>query len=357
MTSTNRRWVWRILVLGVPAVVLSAAIVTAVPWWRDRPLANIEGQLEQPDGAQPALEAAEAFLARYPASDRALALKARALAGLGRWDEANQIFSKVGARSPEEIRAWATALVHGRRFREALPLLERLLESEPDDPAALRQAVACRFQMGLTAAALDGAERLGRLDGHELEGFFLAGVVHRARGATDQALAKWAHIEALRPDGQGLPIGPAEFFLTYGEDLLLEGLPRTAAVKLNKSRELKDGLAVQLALGKACALSGQAAEAAGAWQRALEHDGGNAEARNGLAELALGDGDAREALAWLEPLLDDPRLSSTTAYLLERIYTVMGNEDELERWQGRTAELRRQEKREAAFRRRLGVGL
>jgi Tfp pilus assembly protein PilF len=126
---------------------------------------------------------------------------------------------------------------------------------------------------------------------------------------------------------------------------------------LNKSRDLEDSLAVQLALGKASALSGQAAEAAAAWQRALEHDVGNAEARNGLAELALGGGNAKQALAWLEPLADHPHLSSTTAYVLERVYTLLGNEDELERWQGKTAELRQREKREAAFRRRLGVGL
>ena len=357
LTSANRRWVWRILGLGVPAAVLSAAIATAVLWWRDRPLADIEGQLERPDGAQRALEAADAFLARNPASDRALALKARALAGLGRWDEASQIFSQVGVRSPQEMRSWATALVHERRFSEAMPLLERLLESEPDDPAALRQVVACRFQMGLTAAALESAERLGRIDGHEVEGLFLAGVIHRARGTTNVALENWARIEALRSDGQGLAIGPAEFFLIYGEDLLLEGLPQTAAAKLKRSRDLEDSLAVQLALGKAWALSGRAAEAAAAWQRALEHDAGNAEARNGLAELALSGGDANEALAWLEPLADHPHISSTTAYLLERVYTLLGNEDELERWQGRTAELRQREKRVAAFRRRLGVGL
>jgi tetratricopeptide (TPR) repeat protein len=343
--------------LVIVAAVVAVTIVRGGQWWRDRPLATVARFLEEPGEADRALEAAEAFLARHPAHDRGRALKARALAELGRWDEASQIFSEVGANSPEESRAWATALVHQRRFSEALVMLERLLQLQPDDPVVLRHVTTCRFQMGLIPGALESASRLARIDGHTIEGLFLVGVIHRAQGDVHLALENWERLESVLPNAEGLPISAAEFFLVFGEDLLSEGLPRAASIKLRKSRDLEDRLVVQLRLGQACAISGNVAEAAEAWKRALEHDAGNVEARLGLAELAMDRSDGEKGLEWLTPLASRPDVSSETAYLLERIHTFLGNEGELEDWQRRTAELRESERREAVLNRKLRRGL
>jgi tetratricopeptide (TPR) repeat protein len=356
VNNPSKRGAYRAICLALLVLVPTAAIVAAAFWRLDPALAEAERRLEagSPDGA---LESANAILARYPGNGGALSLKARALADLGRWNEAGEIFSQISVRSPAEIKAWATVLVNRQRWNEAMPLLARLLERNPSDPFALRHVTTCQFQLGRAGAALDSAARLATIRGHEVEGFFLSGVIQRAQGNTYLAIENWGRIEALRPSAEGLPIGPAEFFLIYGEDLLTEGTPETAISKLRKSQELEETIEVLLRLGQAYALTGNEAEAAAAWTKAIERDAGNQEARNGLAELALGHSDGDEALRWLTPTASSPGVSSTTAYLMERAHTLLGNEDELVRWQRRTAELRGSEKHQAALKRKFRSGL
>jgi Flp pilus assembly protein TadD len=352
MHNASKRGAGRTLRLILLVLVPTALIVAAAVWWRQRPLAEVERRLAEGNAAR-ALEAANAYLAGHPGDGRARSLQARALAELGRWDEASQIFSRIGVQSREEIRAWATALVHRQRWNDALPLLARLLEMNPNDPLVLRHVTTCRFQLGQAGPALDSAARLARIRGHEMEGYFLSGVIHRAQGDTHLAIENWAHIEALRPNAEGLPIGPAEFFLVYGEDLLLESTPRAALIKLRKSQEFEKSLAALLLIGKVLSTTGNEAEAASVWTQALELDTSNQEARNGLAELALSRSDAADALRWLAPIATSPNVSSTTAYLMERAHTLLGNEDELLHWQRRTAALRGSEKRQAALKHKV----
>ena len=354
--NASNRGAYRAICLALLVLVPAAVIVAAVLWRHDPALAEAERRLEA-GGADGALVSANAFLARHPSSRRALSLKARALADLGRWDDASQIFSQISVESPEEIQAWATVLVNRQRWSDALPLLARLLELNPNDPFALRHVTTCRFRLGQAGPALESAARLAKIRGHEVEGFFLSGVIHRAQGNTHLAIENWASIEALRPSAEGLPIGPAEFFLIYGEDLVTEETPGTALTKLRRSQALEETVEVLLRLGQACAITGNEAEAAVAWTQALEHDPNNQEARNGLAELALGRSDGDEALRWLTPAASSPDVSSTTAFLMERAHTLLGNEDQLVHWQRRTAALRKSEKHQAALKRKLRGGL
>jgi tetratricopeptide (TPR) repeat protein len=343
---------WRLVLL---VLVLAAVIVAIAVWWRDRRLAEAERSLEE-GGASRALDAAEAFLAAHPGNGRALSVKGRALVDLGRWDEASETFSQVNVQSREEMQAWATALVNRQRWSEAMPVLLRLLELDADDPLALRHLTVCRFQLGQIGAALDSAAQLAQVSGHEVQGIFLTGVIHRAQGNTDLAIKNWSRIEALQPQANGLPIRPAEFFLIYGEDLVSQGMPGTALTKLQKSQELEENLAILLVLGKAWAITGNDAQAVAAWSRAIEYDANDRDARHGIAELALGRSDAIDALRWLSPIASSPNVSSTTTYLMERAHTLLGNEDELVHWQRRTADLHQSEKRQAALKRQFRRG-
>jgi len=354
--NLSNRSAYRAICLALLIVLPAAVIVTAALWRHDPALGEGERRLEAGDTGG-ALESANTFLARHPGNGRAQSLKARALADLGRWEDADQIFSQIGVQTPEEIQAWATVLVNRQRWTDALPLLARLLELNPNDPFALRHVTTCRFQAGQAGAALESAARLAKIRGHEIEGFFLSGVIYRAQGNTHLAIENWAGIEALQPDAEGLPIAPAEFFLIYGEDLLTEGTPATALAKLRRSQSLEETVEVLLRLGEACAITGNEAEAVAAWTQAIEHDPNNQEARNGLAELALGRSDGDEALRWLAPAASSLDVSSATAYLMERAHTLLGNENDLVYWQRRTAALRKSERLEAALKRRFRRGL
>ena len=97
---------WNIGIVLVSVVVMIVALV----WWLDRPLVQAEGLLQDGSPAE-ALERLDAFLARRPAHQRALLLKARTLVALQRWQEATEVFELTGAGTPDELRAnkWVQA--------------------------------------------------------------------------------------------------------------------------------------------------------------------------------------------------------------------------------------------------------
>jgi len=346
----------RLLVIAVPALAALALLVAAGRWWNDRALSQLTKKLNQ-EGPASALVAVDAYLTSRPEDSRALAVKAMALAKLERWDEACLAFSAARAESVEELLSWSMALGHCRRWSEALPLLKQILAREPDHPLALRNAATCEFQLGDTAAALASARRLARQAGHEVEGEFLCGAIHRSRGETQLAVASWGRVENLRPRGDELPISPDEFFFAYAEDLLSTGMARSAVTKLQQCAEAEQNARIQLLLGRAWATISETAQARAAWQRALALDQNNPAARLGLAELALRESDAKAAGEWLDPLKSRPDFNSSMAYLFERVYTALGNEKERLHWQQETARLHLAEREQSAFKRKLRLGV
>src|SRR5262245_18596118 len=97
------RWLFTIVAM----LATAALIVVATVWFQDRPLTEADGELRagRPTAA---LSAVEMFLQRHPADPRALQLKARALTGLQKWEDAIAIFSETGGSDAESLRAWAT---------------------------------------------------------------------------------------------------------------------------------------------------------------------------------------------------------------------------------------------------------
>ncbi len=323
-------------------------VVAALIWWQDRPLRKAEALLQAGNPAA-ALEILDSYLARRPDHLRALMLKARTLVALQQWPEASQLFARTGAGSNDELRAWATALLHQRQWREALPLLERITADGVKDAELLRDLMICRYQLGQTAAALASATELASLPGHELDGLFQRGVIHESLGNIHLAIENWEEIEALSPDGKGLTIQPAEFFRVYAEDLMLEARPRQAAAYFQRSLDLQPNVEVLAQLGEAWYDAGQVDEAARVWREVLQEDENNEKARTGLAEIALNRGDAEAALQLLIPNSSSQQTTLAIAYLLQRAYTLLGDEDLAESWQQKVAMLRKAEKLQATF--------
>ena len=354
---TSRALVLAAIVVGALAILLLAVYV-----WRQRQMSAIREQLAQ-NNAAAALELATAHLTSKPGDQRVQALKARALVELKRWDEACEIFARVGTRSAEETQAWATALAQRRRWDEAASLWSQVVQEDPQDASAWRQLTTCQFEAGQLADSLASAEKLAALPGRQAEGLFLSGVVLRQQGNTELAVEQWTRVAAIRPTGKDLPVDASEFFLVFGEDLLAIDRPRAALVQLTKSCELQKTRAVQLRLAAAWAMLGEDAKAEALWKELLGNAAGDAdwgsqdafgqEARRSLAETALRRAEPGEALEWLAPLAESPRVSSATAYLMERSYTLLGDEEQLALWQRRTFELRESERQQAALKRRL----
>lgn len=212
-----------------------------------------------------------------------------------RLDEAVRELELARARAPESVEAayWlGFALAHGGRTAEAIPALERALELDPDHGPALKQLGLLHASEGRSERAkeylLAAAERLPKDDevrfqyGLQLEG---DGDLAGARQAYEQAIT-------LHPARPGLYSRLAVVCERLGD---AAGAARASAdyqtwtefgKRLNAAlRQAQEAPSDACALGRVGALYREAGmpEAAASWfQRVLELDPANAEARAAL---------------------------------------------------------------------------
>jgi len=110
---------------------------------------------------------AEAALSRFPGTYQLLFQRASALERLGRYDEAEAVFSALVSDDPDDA-ATANYLGRGVRVGEALRLISRGVELEPDNPAYLDSMGWVHFRLGNLNEAGQWLRRAvgeGRADG------------------------------------------------------------------------------------------------------------------------------------------------------------------------------------------------
>lgn len=337
------------LVKALAAIaVLSPVAIGLALWWEDRPLREIESALERKDFAQ-ALELADRYLKESPQQSRAVDQKARALAGLRRWTEANRLFEQSGVISAASQRAWAEALLHEQRWTEALPLLNELNREFPDDADVLHELAGCQGHLGFFDEAIRAAERLSKLSGYERRGRLLLGMLQFRRGNNRLAIQSWAPLVEQAGPLDDLQTTPGEFLLAYGKALLEDGRPAEAALQLERAVESDASDEACLALAEAQDSLGNRAAAVTQWTKVIERSPDNQAAREGLARAALERKAPVEALKWIEPLLDRNDPHSSTLHLAQRAAMMSGDIEKAARWERRAAELREREKRKAAL--------
>lgn len=376
-TQSNRaasRWRWCIgivFVLGATAAGLSGAV-----WWQERPLA--EARLKLNSQPQAALAIVDLFLEDHPQHSRAAALRGQALVRLGRSADAVRQFDQTGAATADDLHAWAQALMLEQQWSFAVPLLKRVLDLEPKHSDALREISACRVQLGLFDEALDSAKKYAEIPGNEALGQELLAKTYHLMGNDKLAAGAYDRVLRFRPNARQLYERPDEFFLDFGRTILNLGRPDDARQYLERSLKLRlaweqppdekeSGTATsdpgprderQRALliaevynlvGKAALQAGQSEQAEAAWKATLQRDPANREAIEALADAALQRGDPQAALQWLDPLLHGKERRAGTAYLFQRAYTLLKDEETAKKWADTTATLRKIERRDAAI--------
>lgn len=339
--SFLRRWYRWIL-----AAALLIGGIVGVPWWNERPLREAERLLEQKD-AKACLKIVDEFLKSDPRSSRAIALKARALVSLGDAMGAVRLIDQVGAATQEEMHAYAEACLILERWMTALPVLEHLITLTPNDPDLLHELSACRAKLGRYESAVDAAMKFAQTPGNEARGYALIGMLERDRGNNQKCCDAWKRVLEVQPEAKELQILPPEFFLEYGKALLLTGNARDAEKMLERSvgsaepaTESADAFAY---LGKARMQLGKAAEAEASWTQAVTLKSESRIAREGLAELAMQQGQFSKALEWLKPLQSQPDMKSSTAFLIQRTYALLKDTDNSAKWKAEVERLRRLE--------------
>jgi tetratricopeptide (TPR) repeat protein len=338
----------KLLAATIVVVGMALGAISGWIWWEDRPLRLGEHALLQNDSRE-ALRLANACLDGNSQNGRAQGLKARALIGLHRWDEAIQIFSRHGAATFDELHALAQALLHLQHWSEALPVLDDLLKRQPKHADVLHEITACRSFLGRHDEALRSAGQLAELPGFEARGFVQVGTLHQAHRNRKSAVESWARVLDFAPDAMNLQIPPHEFFLAYGGALLDNGQPREAIPVLQRSVSSQDTAEARTRLAEALTQLGDADRSLGEWKRVVELDPSHRQARESLAQLALEQGEAKKAFDWLRPVMATRDLPSTTTYMLQRIHLLLGHGDEAALWQQRTDEARRKERLDSSI--------
>jgi tetratricopeptide (TPR) repeat protein len=339
---------WKRLVVGLTCIiVVTLAAIGLSVWWEDRPLAAIERALDLKDYNE-ALLLTDKYLKDSPYHVRALDQKARALAGLERWSEAERLFNRIGGESFASRRAWSQALLHEHRWNEALALLTPLNEQAPDDADILHELCACEASLGYFDESIEAAKRLTRISGHVRRGRFLLGMLHYKRGNNRLAIEAWKPLFEEGPDLSDLQASPAEFLLAYGRALLDDGRPAEALEPLKRAVQLDPAAEALDALAETHDDLGDRAKAAALWEQAVARSPDNRAAREGLARAALEKKAPAEALRWLGPLLTKDDLQSSTAFLAQRCASFAGDKETATTWTARANALRDREKKIAA---------
>ncbi len=337
-TRTGRRWLKRTVVFGLVAVALLAGAL----WWQERALSEASQALEQGD-TKYAMYLVGKFLERDPTNSRALALQARGLVALGYPDETIQIFDEIGAASADDMHALARAYMLRGEWSSAQRLLPRVLQLTPDDPHALYELASCQIRLGMLKEALENAQKFAAMPGQAARGHVMIGSIYGDMRSHREAAAAFAQVMQEEPDAQNLQIAPGEFYLRYGRVLLRLGKPQEALDPLKQSVADQPTSEAFTLLGDAASQLGQTKNAERAWQEAVKFEPVNFSARTSLANLAMLASDAKLAIEWLEPIAESENLPSRTTYLLQRAYTLLGEEEAATKWQEKTTALRREE--------------
>lgn len=336
--------------LAASVVVPTGVGLLTFAWWEDRPLREISALLESGD-SQMSLKLADEFLARHPQDSRAQILKARSLSARGNHVAADSLFQRVALASngfPDDaaaMRDWAESLLHIEQWSRAIALLETLSANVQADPEILYRLTVARIRVSRYDAALESAQQLAAISGHEDQSRVMIGTIHHDRGNHRAALDAWEAILRTNPDAKNLQIPPEEFLAMAGEELLLCGIPQRAADLLERSVRTSPAARSYALLGEAWSQVGRKADAIHAWETALQHEPLNSQAREELANVALQAGQPQQAMDLILPLTKSETLKSSSAFILQRAYTQLKNDERAEHWRNRANELREREKR------------
>ena len=343
LTLNHRGSRWRLLTALFAAVGFAFGVVSLLIWYQqDRPLQEISAALKSGRTAE-ALKGVNSYLVAHPQDAKPMILKGRILVEVGQLSDAIHIFRRFGAADVTDLHAWAKAHLLRKEWSDALPILQQLLKLKPDDADGLHEITACLSFLGQYNQAIQSAEQMSKLKGHEARAYVQLGTLHENLGNKKSAVDAWGRVLLFSPKAEGLQIPAADFLTTYGSVLLDLGRLSEATLYLKQGLELRETADGRLRLGNALQQTDQPDEALESWRRAVELDPQLHAPRESLAEEALGNRRFDEARQWLEPLLNKPDLASSTTYLMQRLTLASGDRESSKQWQARTAKLHQRE--------------
>lgn len=353
--ATHRSWKRRVRRISIVVVLIGTGLagMAGFIWWQEAPLRQAEREL-QAGRADDALLLVDDWRSDHGSTDAALALRARCLVELGYDAEALRVFAAVGAETPEELHAWARAQLRSERWAQALPLLEAVLERRPNDADVLHELSACCARLGMLDRAVGYAEQFAEHDAFRHRGLLMIGMLRKQQGNKPAAAEAWAQIADDESAVADLQVPAHEFLTEYAALQLDLGKPEQALRLLQRANAIQELPESRHLQGQAEQQLGRLDAARDQWQRALVLNPDHRGARESLARAALADNQPDLAHNFLRPLLDGSRpLTSSTTYLMQRVATLRGDDEQIARWTEKTESLRKSERLDSAVQQML----
>lgn len=335
---------WAACAVGVAIVV--AAVVAVWLWYLDRPVRAMRAAIAQQRWAN-ALRRAFAYLESHPDDAETMRIVARALAGLGQWEKAEEYFTRAGDLPVEDLRVRADALIAARRTTDAARVLEQLHTQVPDDPEVLQRLAVLQFQRGLHDEAFRLTETLGKIAAQRARALCIQGIFHAGLKRSAEAVRCMETALQLNPAGDQLGQDPATLAAFLGAVFLDVGRHAEARRWLVRAAEQSPNADVYWSLGEAELGCGNAAAAERIWRAALQLQPDNHSVLLSLAKLALTRNQPLEALEWLAIAQETGKETFALEEALARAYARVGRAAEAGWHSGRAKELRQRAESEA----------
>lgn len=205
--------------LVLAGAVVMAGIAAGSFWLRDNELENVRIAAQKGEWAI-CLQRANALLALRRDHQEAMQWAARAALELQSWETAERWLDQISHPEPADLDKLGTGLASQKRLAKAARVFERILESSPENVAAMQKLAGIHFQAG----ELEKTRRIARvLTKHRDQAamaYCLLGSIEGALGDAAAAVENFTSALALAPDGNGLPLPLIEVYTLLARDLL-----------------------------------------------------------------------------------------------------------------------------------------
>ena len=221
--------------------------------------------------------------------------QARAAETAGQYGRAEQIFRQILGNDPDNLDALnglTDTLVAAGRWRDAIPILDHLVQLQPDNAARIFQLGQMESWSGNNTAAVADYRQVLSLDPHYLKAIEgLAEILSWSDATRPEAAALFRRGLALSPDDVNL-------LIPYADMLSWNDATRTQALAYYKKALAVDPHNARALAGEAqlLAWSGHSSEAMAIYSRILRQDPNNVPALRGEAEILDWRGGHAQAL-------------------------------------------------------------
>jgi len=279
-------------------------------------------------------------LDRRPWSREAHKLAALSLSRLDYAEEAEDHYAKAGPLSNEERHTRALGIVRANKREEAIAAYRDILEENPDDPLALSRLAAVYLSRMQIEEGVELAERLTRIPGWEVHGWTMAGTFYHRLKEPERAVAAFDQVLRLDPKLDEMNLPAWQFWLYYGENLLVVGRIDEARRHLERAlRTEEDHVVLLNLLGSVYEASNQPEDAELTYRRALTLEPKSYTALLNLGRLVLKLGRPEEAIGFLERASEENPDAYAPVYNLILAHRRLGHTEDVVRLRERLAEI------------------